>query len=527
MNKEKTSQSRKKIVIISVAIAILVAIVVSVILIVSLLGGKRVYRFDYLGEDLSKYIQISESDYKGYTLTVKMGDITEKSVDEYILQILYEYKSENADTENHGKTVPITAGDTVEIWYRGYLLDENGKEIDLDEYSNMDSATPKKLGIGEGALPLGVESSLVGVVIADYESLEDARREAGEIIEPTDVVYVSYRLLSPTDGETSVYGVRVDLSRDDVDNMFGEGFRDAIVGKAVPEEKATIGSFTADTEDGKLVYNDVKIDVAYPKASNVLTVEARLPYDYEDYELAGSKIYFDIFPHYVTPYDTPEITEKFIKETLEISDEVLAEFEGDDIVSRFRAMVMEELVLSNEEELSGIREEAMWYHYNEVATVIEYPEDAVMAIYTFDLNEITTVWNSYDYTSQFSSFDEFACAYLSLTADSDWRAKLMDDAKAETKEKLIFYYIIKREGLCPTDEEYAALYEEILDEYVVYYMEDKTEEDFDSPEAYAAARQSAEESVLLYYGDEFFFHETYLEFSLDKLLLLAELEIIK
>ena len=39
-------------------------------------GDEKTYSFDYIGEDLTKYVAISPTDYKGYTLTVKLGAIT-------------------------------------------------------------------------------------------------------------------------------------------------------------------------------------------------------------------------------------------------------------------------------------------------------------------------------------------------------------------------------------------------------------------------------------------------------------------
>ena len=369
-----------------------------------------------------------------------------------------------------------------------------------------------------------MESSLVGVIIADYESLETARRAEGDTIGAEDILYISYTLLSPDSGETYHSAVRADLSRDDLELEFGVGFKEALVGKILPELGEKLPSFTTTTESGRLVYSDVKIDTAYPKNSNFLTVEARLPYDYEDFELSGSRIYFDIFPHYFTAYAVPELNESFITETLKITADSLADYEGDTLVDRYKASVKAELVASSEEELRSIKDEAMWYHYKDKAIISEYPEAAVMAIYTADVKEIRTVWSQYK--SEYPDFDEFARLYLKLTEDSDWQAKLMDDAKLEVREKLIFYYIIKKEGILPTESEYKPLYDKLFDEYVVYYMDDKTAEDYESDEAYAEARAKAEVEVLEYYGEDFFRDQVYYDFAIDVLLDFAKLEII-
>ena len=293
--------------------------------------------------------------------------------------------------------------------------------------------------------------------------------------------------------------------------------------KAMTED-GTLASFTALGKDGRYVYDGVKIAYAYPKDARCITVAGKLPHGYSDYDLACETVYYDIFPEYFTAYEVPELDAKFINETLKLTDDVLAEYEGADTVEKYRAYVRAELTRQHEEELRAIGEEAMWYHYNDAAKVIAYPEDAVMAIYTKNITEIELLWESY--RDQYSTLDAFVYAYFSISTGSDWRAALKSDAEAEVKEKLIFYYIIRKENLIPTEEKYRELFETIFDEFVVYYMDDKTAEDYDSIDAYNAARAEAETTVMEYYGEEFFRHQVYYDYALDTLLDFAELEII-
>ena len=153
------------------------------------------------------------------------------------------------------------------------------------------------------------------------------------------------------------------------------------------------------------------------------------------------------------------------------------------------------------------------------------PENAVLAVYNSDVAEIKTVWESYK--TDYPDFDEFARAYLGLTADSDWKAMLRDDAEAEVTEKLIFYYIVRKENILPSDEEYKKLYDELFDEYVVYYMEGKTEEDYSDAEKYKTERAAAEKAVAEYYGDAFFRDQVYYDFAIDALLDYSDLELIE
>ena len=500
-----------------------------ILLILSLLagltscGGNKVYSYDYLAEDLSQYIELADSDYKGYDLTVKMSEVTDTTVEEWILFTLCEHKSEEA--KNPGKTAPLTAGDVLEAWYRPYIIDENGKEIELNVNSGelgASGVTDGKITIGGGSLPLGIESSLIGVIIADYPTMESVALKEGDLISESDVLYISYSLLSPA-GKESYTNVRIDLSRTDLDAEFGTGFRDALLGTAMTED-GKLASFTAAFKDGRYVYDSVRVTDAYPKDAKHLTLKGTLPHGYSNYDLACGEVYYDIFPEYFTAYDVPELNAEFIRDTLKISDEELAKHEGADAVEKYRAYLKAELVRKNEEELRSIQEEAMWYHYNEVAKVTSYPEDAVLAIYNKNLEELKLVWESYK--EDYPDFDEFARAYLSLTADSDWQAKLKDDAKSEVKEKLIFYYIVRKENLLPSEEKYKELFDSIFDEFVVYYMDGKTAEDYDDPAAYDKARAEAEVDVLDFYGEDFFAHQAYYEYAIDAILDFAKVEII-
>ena len=519
----------KKKITIAVAAALALALIIALVMTLVLCGGDDpiVYSYDYFAEDLSQYIDLADGDYKGYDLTVKMTEVTDALVDEWIMHVLCENRID--EPTSPGKSVPLSVGDVLEAWCRSYIIDENGNEIELDVTAGelgKSGVGDKKITIGEGLLPLGVESALLGIVIADYPEMDEVSLKGGDVISEDDVLYISYSVTTPT-GKKSYTSVRVDLSRTDLDAEFGDGFRDAFVGKSLTESKdgkLSVEKFTAIGEDGRYAYDNIRVDYAYPKDAGCITVSGKLPHGYSDYDLACETVYYDIFPEYFTAYDTPELDAKFISETLKITDEMLAEYEGDNTVEQYRAYVKAELIRESEEELRAIGEEAMWYHYNEAAKVISYPNDAVMAIYTKDLEEIELLWQNY--RDEYPSLDAFVYAYFSMPMSTDWRAALKADAEAEVKEKLIFYYVIRKENLLPTEEKYRELFDAVFDEFVVYYMDGKTAEDYDSIDAYNAARAEAEVAVMDYYGEDFFRHQVYYDYALDALLGFANLQII-
>ena len=75
--------------------------------------------------------------------------------------------------------------------------------------------------------------------------------------------------------------------------------------------------------------------------------------------------------------------------------------------------------------------------------------------------------------------------------------------------------------------EYKKLYDELFDEYVVYYMEGKTEEDYSDAEKYKTERAAAEKAVAEYYGEAFFRDQVYYDFAIDALLDYSNLELIE
>ncbi len=185
-------------------------------------------RFDYLTGDIEKYITISKSDYSGYVINVTVPEPTELDVEERILQTLAEYKS--TTPKNNGYYfVPdysIANGWKVKIWYRGYTLDESGNKVDLDGTSNLSSSSAAELEIGSGDFVSGFEISLIGKNISDYSKLTSFSTGA---VREGDIVILNMDAML-TDAPAQRYqNLQIDLSASDVNEKWGEGFREAIL----------------------------------------------------------------------------------------------------------------------------------------------------------------------------------------------------------------------------------------------------------------------------------------------------------
>jgi len=155
----------------------------------------------YLEDDLSKYVYISEEDYNDFTVTVKPDTVTDASVQRRIMSLLYKHRDEKSlYGPGYVRNIPITVGDVAYIYYRGYTVDENGKETDLERACNFFDTDPHALGIGSLQFIQGFEDALIGAVPKEHTQLEVIT--SGEVA-PTDVIYLTYTVFLPN-GDTKM-----------------------------------------------------------------------------------------------------------------------------------------------------------------------------------------------------------------------------------------------------------------------------------------------------------------------------------
>jgi trigger factor len=118
---------------------------------------KPVERFDYFNNDVSQFISINVSDYKGTTVTIdKMFEATDEGVMAYIDMLCNEYKVLSSEKITDR---PVKKGDVVMLYYEGY---KDG--VAFQGGSNMNDTKPYQLEIGSGAFIPGFEDALIGIV---------------------------------------------------------------------------------------------------------------------------------------------------------------------------------------------------------------------------------------------------------------------------------------------------------------------------------------------------------------------------
>lgn len=536
--KEQREEGKKPIsekslaIIITAAILAVILIVSGVILIVQAVQKDK--GFDYLKSDLSKYIEFTK-DYKNFELNVDIAKPRDVEVDVAILSLLCQDKSEEALHNGALVTSPmdIGVGDIVNIWYRGYLLDEDGEEITLSGLSNFGDKDPASIEIGSNAFPtVGFELGLVGKNTGDYSKF--VKITEGKINQD-QVAYVSFSRVigDDTQNKTNHSNVRIDLSDPDIDEEYGAGFKARIMLGNIGDKS----DFAVECDGKKYNYYDCTVNFVTECETNPIIVESYFPYDYSTAALRNENVIFEVYVTGAVDYEAPEFTDEFLESKLESEDfgvarEELAKYDGSTLVDKYRAYakdVMEELY---EKEYREMVEQAIWDYYAEIFKALKYPGAKVDEIYDEYIADVDTqfassggqVYNSYTGSyNTYSTLDTYAVAYLGLSSNTNWRDYLYGLAESLVKERMVMYYILRTENLIPTTEEFNKEYnetrQEYLDEYIEQYLdyEGKTREDY-SDEEYAKFVEARKGEIFSYYDAEHFEETAYYNIVVDRII---------
>ncbi len=259
---------------ISVALCLLLSMLCSLLLLASCKGKDE--GFDFLTEDMSKYIKLPAEHYKGVALTVPdVEKVTEQTVDQYVLSALVNYYTKTAKTitlENEGT---IAEGDTVLIYYRGEInmAGENEPEKWVDfiggcnfyPQSSTTEASATSLLIGSGSMIAGFEDALVGIAI-DTSKLVTLQGKDKQLGVDGNIAHISYTY-SYTDAngnqKNGTMYDRIDLTKNGDDYVdagrYSDTLRLALEGKKNGGHTGTTVFTETFDITGDLVEEEVKI----------------------------------------------------------------------------------------------------------------------------------------------------------------------------------------------------------------------------------------------------------------------------
>ena len=543
---------KKRVITVCVSALLLLTLAAAIVLPIVLLSEKDA-NFDYLNADLSKYVSFSEEDYKNYTLDIDIAAPKDIDPDVAMLNMLASDAAEEPSFDGAlKKNVAVTPGDVVYIWYRGYLLDEEGEELLVSGMCNYGNTSPTTLTIGSGSFVPGFELGLLGKLPQSGSS--SFKITSGTVTEQ-QIAYVSYSLLEDgkaSDSATKGKTVRVVMSSENVDKDMGEGFKNVVLGSEIGQKM----DFDVKKSGKTYHYTDFTVDFVTEKEADSYTIECYFPYDYSSTTLANETAYFEVTIVNTQVYEVPEysyapdengkyrfnltndyVARKVAEAESPITLEELNEYEGEELWQKYRAYAVDYLQKAYEENLKAMVEEEMWNYYLEKATILKYPENKVSKIYReyyddvlyqyeYTAGGVTDYFDEdgdgeYDDIIYRDNIDDFAVDYLGIYYyEETWQEVLRGLAEDLVAERLILYYIMVKEDLVPSEEVFeaklAAIKQEYIDEYLLQYAEE-FEEDLSkfTEEEYAAYVAEREAELFEYYDEEYFRETTYYEIALE------------
>ena len=532
-NKENTAKKfniseSKLALVITAGILVLAILVSSIIALISAIRNDA--WFNYLKSDLDKYVEVN-GDYKDFTVNLDIAKPKDIEVDVAVISL----RNSNKDSAKwreitSGSKFTLGVGDAVDIYYRGYLLDEDGKEIVVDGMSNFGDANPYTLVLGSGSFVPGFELNMVGLNTEDtniFTTIKEGKPFVNQI------AYVSYTRTIDGDANSkvTVTNARIDLSRDDIDAEYGENFKSTILGLDI----GTKVSLPSKLDGKDYFYTDLVVNFVTVCETKHFTVECYFPYDYTKENLRNETAYFEVYVNKVVDYtDVPEFNDEFINKLIEeeklgVTLDVLNTFEGANLVEKYYAYANKTLMDAYEEEYKTLLREEIVAYYRTVFKGVKYPASKVEEIYNEYYASVSDsyntnggkITNSYGSSTTYDTLDKYAVAYLGLQTGTNWKNYLISLAQDSVKERYMMFYILRAENLIPSDADFEKKVTEvtntIVDEYVEYCMnyEGKTKDSFKTEAEYQEYYNNCRKQVLANYDKTYFEESAYFEILME------------
>ena len=481
----------------------------------------------------SDYIHISNYQKKLDIHLDNFYDYRQAEFDTQIAKILNTYKPEEPYVNTDESYVPkITVGDTVEIFYRGYLLNEDGTRNYIDAGSNIEHRSVPQahyLTIGSHNFIAGFEIGMMGKSLADYPTLEFITE--GQV-NSDSIIYISYTRYK-IEGEKSIPDSAtsrcIDLSagKELIDNKYGAGFYDFLLfgngGEGQPFGKNLI-TYDSDCDpsfmigDTEYIYKKIKIEYATaPFDYDKYTVlEVRFPVDYHS-ELSCQNSYWEIYVQGITEYyDDSEGEVVFNDEFLFANDKkaliglaesytenkpldfekrypsIIANEERrvqymlDDLAAkypylstiseRYSQYVWDEVTEEYEATMSEKIDEAILDYYRDNTTIIKYPEKIRESKATELRERVQKDYELYteifDYSPEDYSIEQFVSDFSS---GGGFSYRVDNDV---WQWVTIDFNIPIQEGETLDEAIYRIVEEEIVTNLIIHYIAEKEKLDF-------------------------------------------------
>ncbi len=292
----------------------------------------------------------------------------------------------------------------------------------------------------------------------------------------SDLIEVSYTSVGATD-ETIIM---VDLANTNLDDIYGAGFRAALIGKPVG---IGIGNVVTrmEGESTDTVYSKVRVTkvLKFEQDKAPLTISVTFPSNYGSTELAGKEAKFDVYVFYVKKYydvendGYPKFDDEFITKEMNVKAETLADYNGETLAEKYEAKIRAELEADYTESVNELKEARLWEVLKEATKVKKLPSIEVDYYYDLYYSQLYSQYQQYQqYYGSAYTFDMFVKAQGIADDKTTWQDALTKRAEETVIEKLSFYYVAREENLIPTGEKLQTLCQEFRDEMFAQYLED-------------------------------------------------------
>ncbi len=193
---------------------------------------------------------------------------------------------------------------------------------------------------------------------------------------------------------------------------------------------------------------------------NPYSLNVTFPEDYDNIDLAGKSVVFEVWVEYTIQYAIPEFNDDYVAKVLIYNG----------TAEQYRAEVKENLINASKDEADSAAVAAIVNKLTEKATIHDYPKQSVDYWYSQYVAQYEYYYQYYTaYGYSFESFDKFVVAYLGLNETDDWKTLTMAYAKEMVKSSLIYYTVAKQQGISVSDEEYTKGVKALADYYTDYY----------------------------------------------------------
>lgn len=460
--------------------------------------------FDPLYSDLTRYVALSGSDYKGIKIDYSEQYASlEKPHDMAWLEARYEtvleelqYANRTGDGTVKTKSKPIGYGDDVYLYVLGATYEDTDGTVkpvvNTGEYfDNAYTASP--LGpftVGKAQVfGKAFDDALVGLVPKDTYLI----RETMDAITETDVLCMTYSYGTKTGKQTSFTQDRVVLSEQNPAFVSALIAKFEELGRPYGEKITFDATVTEKDKDGNDVVKEYTYNctVHYVVKEQYQEVTFTIPKDFfsdADEEkfgkglkvLHGKKVTVRVIVPYMVDYELPDTnTVEFFKDVLKLETE---ETEYDKVVEAYKKHSLETMNKQIQDNLDAIPGRLLWNKLlsnlqgtsQTGSAFIAYPDSYMQEKYNYIYQ---TMYNQYlAYGTGYGSVD----AYIYYAVDSNYTsfASYVESATyGEAQKDLVAYTIYRREGLRVTEAEIDAEYKEYMDSLIKAANDSKAEDD--------------------------------------------------